>query len=100
MLKLLVRIYAATVLFVATWAWVVEITLHQSNKEHMLPATLLMIITMPLSLAIGPLIMSIPFLADGPFAPLVILTFAGILQAGALITAQYYVSHNKRMREG
>jgi hypothetical protein len=98
MLKLLVRIYAATVLSIATWAWVVEIAMHQSIREHMLPATLLMIITMPLSLALGPLIVSIPFLADGPFAPLLILTFAGILQAGSLIAAQYFFSRTRRER--
>ena len=99
MLKLLLWIYAATVLLIATWAWVIEIAMHQSTTEHLLPATLLMIVAMPLSLAVGPLVTSLPFLSDGQFAPLAILTIAGILQAGGLIAAQYFLSHKGRMRE-
>lgn len=99
MLKLLVRIYAAIVLLIAIWAWVVEIAMHQSTTEHLLPATLLMIVAMPLSLVVGPLIFSIPFLSDGPFTPLVVLTIAGIVQAGGLISAQHLLSRGRRPRK-
>ena len=100
MLKLLVWIYAATVLLIATWAWVIEIAMHQSTTEHLLPSILLMIVAMPLSLVVAPLVTSIPYLSDGPFAPLVILTFAGIVQAGGLISAQCLFSRRRRMRKG
>ncbi len=99
MLKLLVRIYAVIVLSIAIWTWTTEIAMHQSTTEHLLPGTLLVIVSMPLSLVVGPLVFSSPFLSDGPFAPLVVLTIAGFVQAGSLIAAQHFLSRRKRQQK-
>lgn len=83
-LRCLVWLYAAIVLLFSIWAWGVEIAVHQSATEHLLPGTLLTIVTMPLSMLVTNLVVSFPFLADAPFAPLAVLTLAGMVQAGGL----------------
>lgn len=98
MMRVCLRIYAAVVLLIAGWAWVIEAAMHHGTKEHLFPAVVLMIVTMPLSLVVGPLLAAAPFLADGPFVPLIALTLIGFVQVGCLVAAEYFVSRRKGLR--
>jgi hypothetical protein len=97
-LRFLVWLYTAVVLLISVWAWVVEILMRQSATEHLLPATLLTIVTMPVSLLAIRLVISVPSLPDAPFAPLVVLTLAGMLQVGCLLGAQWFFRKNWDLR--
>lgn len=95
MTKLLVRIYVVAVLLAASWMWLVEVAMRNSSQEHLLPSTLLLMLTMPSSLAIAPILTSVPSLVEARFGPLVALTVAAGLQAGFLILAEQLYRHRR-----
>jgi hypothetical protein len=95
MLRLFLRLYAVAVVLIAGWAWMVEISMRHSQVEHLLPSVLLMTVTLPISLGVGPLLTCFPSAFDGPFIPMVVLTVAGLLQVGLLLAAEYLISQRR-----
>ena len=95
MTKLLVRIYVVAVLLAASWMWLVEVAMRNSSQEHLLPSVLLLTLTMPLSLAVAPIVTRVPSLIEAPFGPLVVLTVAAGLQAGLLVWAEQLYRHRR-----
>lgn len=77
----LALLYAAVVGLAVIWAWYVEVTLFNSEQEHMLPIFALSTVSFPTSFTLGPLYWLLPKLLSFPFAQLTWLTACGVFQA-------------------
>lgn len=94
--RLIAWFYALVVLLAAGYAWYVDIRLLNSGYEHMLPDFLLMFVTLPASLSLGPLYESFPTFFDRSFAQLTWVTLCGVGQASALFVAENLASRKQK----
>jgi len=94
--RLIAWIYAAIVFAAASFAWYTDIRLLNSRYEHMLPDFLLIFVSLPASLSLGPLYDCFPTFFDMPFAQLTWLTLCGIGQASTLFFAERLISHRQK----
>lgn len=94
--RLIAWFYALTVLLAASFAWYVDIRLLNAGYEHMLPDFVLMFVTLPASLSLGPLYDSFSTFFDRPFAQLTWITLCGVGQASALFFAENRASRKQK----
>lgn len=94
--RLLAWLYAAIVFLTAACAWYFDIRLLNSVREHLLPDILLMLVTFPASLSLGPLYENVPIFFSEPFAQLTWLTLCGAGQAGVLFFAAKLASRRQK----
>lgn len=83
-LRKLAIAYAATVGLVAVWACWVAIQFLDSPREHLLPAAMLAVVTLPSSMSIGGLYDTWPGLLSRPSSQIAWLILCGTAQAAAL----------------
>jgi hypothetical protein len=69
----------------AAYAWVIDIAMFSSPREHMAPDLILQIVASPLALSLGPLYELKPSFFDLPFVQLVYMTLCAGLQATLLL---------------
>ena len=93
--QLIAAAYAVIVLLAAFWALVVDVTLLNSGREHLLPDIILASITMPLSLAIGSLYAAWPEVFGSEFVQVASATTCGLVQAWALYTVGAFFARSK-----
>jgi hypothetical protein len=84
MSRVIAIIYTALAFGAGCWAWVVDMTMLHSGREHLLPAMLLSVIAFPLSMLFVPLYALVPSFLDMPFVQLTFLSVAAALQATLL----------------
>jgi hypothetical protein len=77
--------YTILVAMASVYAWVVDIAMLHSEREHLLPIFILSIVTSPLSLSLGPLYDLAPSFFDLPFVQLTYTTVCGAVQAGLVL---------------
>jgi predicted permease len=77
--------YVAIVAVAFAWAVVVDMRLADSAQEHLLPGAVLMLITMPTSLVMGPLYEHWPSVFGNGFVQLGGALLCGLLQAGVVL---------------
>lgn len=94
--RLIVWFYVLFVFLAVSCAWYFDIRLLNSSREHMLPDFLLMFVTLPASLSLGPLYESFPTFFDWPFAQLTWITLCGVGQASVLFVAENLVSRKQK----
>jgi hypothetical protein len=92
-MKILATIYAMLVTLAACLAWWVDIKLQYSSKEHLLPDVVLFGMTLPSSMLLPFLSDSFPDVFNLPFAQLVALSIAGLLQATLFIVLAFRESY-------
>ena len=76
--------YSGLVTLAAAWAWIVDVTMLHSQREHMLPDLVLMFVSLPASLLMEPLASLAPTVLGSPLVGLAGITLFGALQAGFL----------------
>jgi hypothetical protein len=69
----------------AVYAWVIDIAMFSSPREHMAPDFILLMVASPLALTLDPLYTLMPSFFDLPFAQLVYITLCAALQAAFLL---------------
>ena len=84
MMRLFAWLYAAVILVLGSYAWVADLALRNSVREHLLPDILLAMATMPLSLSLERFASLAPRALGSPFGGLTLLTLFGVAQAGLL----------------
>jgi len=96
-LKLCAWAYTLIVALAIVWAWYVDLSMRNSNQEHMLPDVILLILTLPLS-KVGDSL----FLSDssGLMIQLVSETFTATLQVGLVWLIVLGVSRYVRRGHG
>lgn len=94
--RLIAWVYAVIVFVAASFAWYTDIRLLNSKYEHMLPDFLLIFVSSPASLSLGPLYECFPTFFDMPFAQLTWITLCGIGQVSALFFAERLISPKQK----
>jgi hypothetical protein len=84
MLRIFAWCYATVVLIAGCYAWVGDIVLRNSDREHLLGDMLLALVTMPSSLVAELLYPVAPPFFDKPFVLLAITSVLGTLQVAIL----------------
>jgi hypothetical protein len=79
-LKFVAWCYASAVVLLGSWAWVVDVALRNSAREHLLPDTLLAMVTMPLSLTLEFFASLAPRAFASHFVGLALLSLLGAAQ--------------------
>jgi len=72
--------YLVIVLLAAGWAFYTDVTLLHSQREHLLPDVLLLVVTFPSSLSLGYVYDSWPEWISGPLSQVVWLSLCGLGQ--------------------
>lgn len=85
MLTLFAKTYLVIVLLAAGWALYTDVTLLNSQQEHLAPDILLLIVTLPSSSSLTYLCDVLPDFCSGPIAQVGWLTLCGIGQAWLLV---------------
>lgn len=84
MLRKLALIYGSVLCVFAACAWVVDVALRNSSREHLLPDVLFAASSLPASLALEICTPSTSY-CGGQFGQLALLTVCAAAQAGALL---------------
>lgn len=84
-IRILSITYALTLCVASAWAWCIAVEYQNSSVEHLAPAILLSLVTLPSSLTFGPLFDARPSLFSTEFRQLTWLTVCGVFQLGLLI---------------
>ena len=79
-MHLIAKIYAGAIASAALWAWWAELLSVPRAQEHLLPAMLLMFLTAPTSLLLGPLYDAAPSLLGRPLIQLSAITVLAAIQ--------------------
>jgi hypothetical protein len=93
--RLIAWIYALIVFLTASHAWYFDIRLLNMGGEHMFPDLLLLSVTFPTSLSLGPLYDIFPTFFDRPFTQLTWITLCGVGQMSALFVAGIWFLVNR-----
>ena len=88
-MRRLSELYALSVFLTASWALWTEFTLRNSTVEHMLPAAILVAVTMPISLVLFVFAQAVQLAGLSAFQQVLVLTIGGGIQAWAL----YWFTH-------
>lgn len=90
--------YVVVVLLAAAWALYVDATLLHSHREHLLPDTVLAVVTLPLSCSLDLLFKNWPDIFSLPFAQIGYLILCGLAQAWLpfILTQRLLRSTNSR----
>jgi hypothetical protein len=83
-LRSIALVYGVLVLLAAAWAVVVDMQMLHSQREHLLPDAVLVLIAMPASLTLGPLYERWPAAFGNEFAQVSWATVCGLAQAGVV----------------
>lgn len=81
MLTLFAKTYLVIVVLAAGWALYTDVTLLNSQREHLAPDILLLIVTLPSSSSLTYLYDALPHFFSGPIVQVGWLTLCGIGQA-------------------
>ena len=84
LLRKLALIYGGTLCIFAAWAWVVDVVLRNSSREHLAPDVIFAASSLPASLARKVCAPATSY-CGVQFGQLVLLTFCAAAQAGALL---------------
>jgi hypothetical protein len=85
MLTLFAKTYLVIVLLAAGWALYTDVALLNSQREHLAPDILLLIVTFPSSSSLAYLYDALPEFFSGPIVQVGWLTLCGIGQAWLLV---------------
>jgi hypothetical protein len=94
-MKLIAKIYSLLVGGVALWAWVVHFYYEGTTREHLLPAIVLQVVTLPSSLLIEWIVELLPWILSSPVAIILIMTGLGAIQAIAVWFAAIYFKFSR-----
>lgn len=84
LIRIVAILYTTFISIAAVWAWVTDIHLLHSEREHLLPGVVLYIAAMPLSLSVDALYPLMRQLLDTPFVQLAVITICAATQAALL----------------
>jgi len=79
--------YLIVVGIAAAWTCYVEVSSLHSNREHLLPAIVLMFVTSPASWSAGPIYTALPTIFSAPFVQIGWFVFCGFGQAALIFLA-------------
>lgn len=88
--------YSIVVVLAAGWAFYVDARLLQSDREHLLPDIVLMMVTLPGSLSVSMVYEAWPECFSQPFAQVVWMLFCGEAQAALLFLTGALVHRRRR----
>jgi hypothetical protein len=94
-LRWIATAYAVVVGLLSLWAWYTEISMLQSNREHLLSGILLAMATQPSSSTLGWLYEKWPATFAG-FAQLGYLTVCAMVQSGLLFMLAWIINRRGR----
>jgi hypothetical protein len=83
-LRILASLYSIIVLAAITYAWIGDISMRNSTREHLLPDILLAMVSLPMSLSLSVAYDASPSFFNLPFVQLVFLTLCGTIQASCM----------------
>jgi hypothetical protein len=89
-------VYGAVVLVVASWACYVAITMAHSEREHLLPALVLSLVSWPASMSLAPIYELWPSILSTEFLQVLWLTFCGAAQLGALLIISRLLQQSRK----
>jgi hypothetical protein len=91
-MRALAKAYAIVMAFALAYAWWIEITLRNSNREHLLGEMLLAFASFPASLTLNVLYDGWKDLATQPFAQLAWLSACGVVQVAVLLFVARFIA--------